>query len=284
MKILITGTNGFVGRNLSEYYQERYENVSCPKRGDLDLVDTDAVENYLDQDQFDVVVHCGVTLTSVEQNLKMYFNLERCSKSFGKLICVGSGSDYGPKNLIPPLVREDFFGDYVPADIYGFSKYVIAKNVEDDPKNITNLRVFGIYGKYEDYTRRFISNNICRVLAGKDISINRNMLFDYLYVNDFSRMLEIFIKNDPLQKSYNICTSDPIDFLTYAAMIRDVDGGDLIIEVKQEGMNTEYSGDNTRFLQEFGNFSFTEPEVAISELYDWYRNTSGIKFDQMELG
>jgi GDP-L-fucose synthase len=144
--------------------------------------------------------------------------------------------------------------------------------------------VFGIYGKYEDYTRRFISNNICRVLAGKDISINRNMLFDYLYVNDFSRMLEIFIKNDPLQKSYNICTSDPIDFLTYAAMIRDVDGGDLIIEVKQEGMNTEYSGDNTRFLQEFGNFSFTEPEVAISELYDWYRNTSGIKFDQMELG
>ncbi|MBQ61200.1 MAG: NAD-dependent dehydratase [Gammaproteobacteria bacterium] len=282
MKILITGTNGFVGYNLAEYYQERYENVSCPKRGDLDLVDTDAVEHYLDQGQFDVVIHCGVTLTSVELNLKMYFNLERCSKSFGKLICVGSGSDYGPKNLIPPLVREDFFGGYVPADIYGFSKYVIAKNVEDDPKNIINLRVFGIYGKYEDYTRRFISNNICRVLAGKGISINKNMLFDYLYVDDFSRMLEIFVNNDSQQKSYNICTSDPIDFLTYAAIIRDVDGGDLTIDVKQEGMNTEYSGDNSQFLQEFGNFDFTDPKIAIAELYDWYKNSSEIAFEEMD--
>ena len=29
-----------------------------------------------------------------------------------------------------------------------------------------------IKGKYEDYRRRFISNNICRLLAGLDISIN----------------------------------------------------------------------------------------------------------------
>ena len=38
MKILITGTNGFIGRNLKEYFQDRYENVYCPKRGQLNLL------------------------------------------------------------------------------------------------------------------------------------------------------------------------------------------------------------------------------------------------------
>ena len=31
MKILITGTNGFIGRNIKEYLQNRYEKIYCPK-------------------------------------------------------------------------------------------------------------------------------------------------------------------------------------------------------------------------------------------------------------
>ena len=59
----------------------------------------------------------------------------------------------------------------------GFQSMSIAKDIEINPRNIYNLRVFGIFGKYEDHTRRFISNNICRVLCGLDISMNKNMLF-----------------------------------------------------------------------------------------------------------
>ena len=83
-----------------------------------------------------------------------------------------------------------------PINIYGYSKYEIAKNIESRHRNIYNLRVFGIYGKYEDYKRRFISNNICRLLCGQTISINKNAYFDYLYVNDFSKIVEMFIKNN----------------------------------------------------------------------------------------
>lgn len=264
-----------------EYFQKRYESVYCPKRGDLDLLDANAVYEYLIKNEFDIVINCAVTITSVEQNLKMYFNIERCSQSFGKMLNIGSGSEYDLNNYMPKM-KEEYFGKHIPSDIYGFSKYVIAKDIEKEHRNIINLRVFGIYGKYENYKRRFISNNICRALCNLNISINRNMFFDYLYINDFMRIAEMFVKKDATRRTYNICMGKSIDLLTLAEIIQEIDGKGLPITVKQDGFNPEYSGDNTRFLQEYGVFDFTEPKNAISELYRWYKDSSNIVFDAKE--
>lgn len=278
MKMLITGTNGFIGRNLKEYFQDRYDGVYCPKRADLNLLDSQAVYEYLIKNEFEVVIHCAVTITSVEQNLKMYFNIERGSSSFGKMLCMGSGAEYDMNNYISKM-KEEYFGKHIPSDIYGFPKYVIAKDIESHRRNIINLRLFGIYGKYEDYKRRFISNNICRALCHLEISINKNMFFDYLYIDDFSKIVEMFINKDAQHRSYNICTGKSIDLLTLAKIIQEVDGKALPITIKEDGFKTEYTGDNTRFLQEYGEFDFTPPEKAIRELYYWYKDSSNIVLD-----
>ena len=282
MKTLITGTNGFVGRNLREHFLSREKDLHCPRRQELNLLDSPAVHDYVKEHGFDVVIHCGVTLSSVEENLKMYFNLERCSAHFGKMVCVGSGAEYDRANYLPKM-KEDYFGSHLPQDIYGFSKYVIAKDIESTPRNIYNLRVFGIYGKYEDYRRRFISNNIYRLLCGLDISINRNMYFDYLYVDDFSRIMELFLSKDPNRRSYNVCTGTSVDLLTLAQIIRDIDGRAKPITVKNEGLNPEYTGDNALFVGEFGEFDFTPPETAVRELYTWYKDAGEVTIDPAEL-
>ena len=123
MKILITGTNGFIGRNLLEHFQNKFKSVFSPKRNQLNLLDTDAVESYIKSNKFDVIIHSCVTLTSIEENLKMYFNLERISNSFGKLICIGSGAEFDKRNYIPKM-SEEYFNTYIPSklDIYGYSK------------------------------------------------------------------------------------------------------------------------------------------------------------------
>jgi UDP-glucose 4-epimerase len=278
MKILITGANGFIGRNLKEYFQVRYGDIYYPRRQELNLLDSQAVYEYLTKNEFDIVIHCAITLTSVEQNLKMFFNLERCSQSFGKMFCVGSGAEYDKDKYIPKM-KEEYFGKHIPSDIYGFSKYVIAKDIESKYRNIYNLRVFGSYGKYEDYKRRFISNNICRVLSGLNISIKKNVYFDYLYIDDFSRIVEMFINKDAVKRSYNICTGKTIDLLTLAKIVRQIDGRDMLIDIKEDGLGVEYSGDNTLFLREFGEFDFTQPEKAISQLYYWYKDKSGLVFN-----
>lgn len=278
MKMLITGTNGFVGHNLMEYFRDRYDNLYCPKREQLNLLNSKAVYEYIKGNNFDVVIHCGVTLSSVEKNLKMFFNLEKCSNFFGKMFCIGSGAEYDMNNYIPKM-KELYFGKHIPSDIYGFSKYVIAKDIESTPRNIYNLRVFGIYGKYEDFKRRFISNNICRVLCGLDLSINQNMYFDYLYVSDFSRIVEIFINKKATKRTYNVCTGKSIDLLSLAKIIIKIDGTKKTIHVQKKGLKPEYSGDNTLFLQEYGEFDFTPAEQAVRELYHWYKDSNDIVID-----
>ncbi len=146
-------------------------------------------------------------------------------------------------------------------------------------RNIYNLRVFGIFGKYEDYRRRLISNSICRLLCGENIVLNKNGCFDYLYVKDFSEIVEMFINKDPKYSTYNTCTGEVIDFLTIVKIINEIDGRGKPIEVKQEGINPEYSGDNSMFINEFGAFEYSPLEQAIEELYAWYSDKNNVVLD-----
>lgn len=276
-RLLITGTTGFVGRNLKEHFEGRVAELFTPTRKDLNLLDGDAVLDYLQRHRFDAVIHCGVTLTSVEDNLKMYFNLERGSGLYGKMICVGSGAEYDLRHYVPNM-SEAYFGAHVPADIYGFSKYVIAKDIEARHRNIYNLRVFGIFGPYEDYRRRFISNNICRVLSGLDILVMRNARLDYLYIKDFFEILEKVLHGAPKLRSYNVCAGRSPDLLSIARMIREVHGEDVAIVVREPGEKPEYSGDNSRVAQEFGWTASTDMPTAIAEMFDWYRRSSRLAF------
>lgn len=124
---------------------------------ELDLKDTECVEAYLKQHSFDVILHaanCNDTRNSISAydvlngNLRMFFNLERCSHYYGKMIYFGSGAEYDRSNNIPNM-SEDYFDTSVPKDAYGLSKYIMAKACLNQ-KNIYELCLFGVYGKYEE--------------------------------------------------------------------------------------------------------------------------------------
>ena len=155
----------------------------------------------------------------------------------------------------------------------------MGKDMEMVPRNMYNLRVFGIYGIYENHLRRFITNNICKVLTGNNLSMFQNMNFDYLYIDDLKKILELFIHRDPKHRSYNICTGQKVSLLSLAEMIQEVDGRGVDIKIKEEGMKPEYTGDNTRFINEFGPFEFTPHKLAIEFLYDWYKNPENVTLD-----
>ena len=108
------------------------------------------------------------------------------------------------------------------------------------------------------------------------------MFFDYIYIKDFCRIVEILMNKDPIHRSYNICAEESIDLLSIAEMIKQIDGNKASIIVKEEGLNPEYSGDNSRFINEFGKFDYTNHEDAISYLYNWYSDSKNIKFNQKD--
>ena len=51
------------------------------------------------------------------------------------------------------------------------------------------------------------------------------------------------------------------------------------VKVLNEGINPEYSCNNSKFVEEFGKFNFTEITESIKKLYYWYKNESGLIFD-----
>lgn len=277
-KILLTGANGFIGRNLSEKLKDKYT-VYASNRKELDLFETKSVCDYLERNQFDIIIHTANVNTthnkenskydSLDGNLRMFFNLVKCNDLYDKMYYFGSGAEYGMKHYIPDM-QEEYFGTHIPQDPYGFSKYIMSKSCNEN-SNIYDLRLFGVYGKYEEYERRFISNAICRALAGKDITIQKNVYFDYLYVNDLADIMKWFVENEPEHRHYNVCRGTKIDLYSLAVMVRRILDIDCDILVAEEGWKPEYTGDNSRLICEMREYDFTSFEQSIGELCEWYK-------------
>lgn len=274
--ILLTGSSGFIGRNIYELLSEKYI-FYRPSHSELDLTDTHAVDTFFKSHEIDIVIHCAsiggkrnsIYITdSVEKNLRMYFNLVHNTSHFIKMIHLGSGAEYDKSRPISS-VSEDDFGKRIPGDQYGFYKYICSRQALLEEKIIV-LRVFGIFGRYEDYTSRFISNNICRVLYDMSIQVNQNAFFDFIYVDDFVSLIDYFITHDQKKRILNIGVSKKIDLLTIAKKIKKITKSNRQIIIKKNGLQNEYTCDNSRLIREVGKFRFTSLDKAIAELYEWY--------------
>jgi len=278
MNILITGGNGFIAKNLSENLSYKYKLFIC-NRIDLDLLDQSKVFDYFKEKKIDVVIHTATydaapkhstkDYTKVlEYNLKMFFNIVRCNDLFGKMIYFGSGAEFD-REFWQPKMKEDYFEKHIPTDQYGFSKYIMTKYTQSH-KNIYNLRLFGLYGKYDDWRTRLIPNVCYQAITNKKITIDQNKFYDFLFINDLIRIVDWFIKNEPKTNIYNICSGRVIDFETVVNKIIKISGKKLILEIKNNNLGKEYSGDNTLFLNELEEFKFTPIDKGLKSLYSWY--------------
>jgi len=291
-KILITGGTGFIGRNLIEQLIGYYD-ISSPSSTDLDLTNDVHVHQFIKEHQFDVIIHTATwnatetstkDLTKVtKNNLRMFINLARCSKYFGKMIYYGSGAEFDRKHWKPRMKEEDF-DQHVPDDDYGFSKYIMCQYTYR-VSHIYNLRLFGVFGKYEDWRIRFISNACAKAVFDLPITIRQNVFFDYLYIEDLIAITKWFIENNPKQRIMNVCTGMTYDLLGLAKKVIIASGKNLPVFVSQQGLGREYSGDNSILLEALGGFEFKPIDKSIRELYEWYLNNKNIiNLGQISIG
>jgi nucleoside-diphosphate-sugar epimerase len=281
--VFVTGGSGFVGKNLVEHLNAQYPlqyNVFYPHHKKLELLDDEKVAKFIDRNNIDVIIHCasvgGSRKTAydtektdvVSKNLRMFFNIARCLTPEMRMIHMGSGAEYDRRHYTPKM-SEDYFDKHVPEDGYGFSKYVISKYVEKTD-NITCLRIFGLYGKYEDYHYKFISNAIIKNLLQLPITINQNVVFDYLYIDDFILIVDRILREKPKYSHLNATPKESINLISIAKVINETGHFKSEICVLNEGMNTEYSGDNSRLLKEMRGLKFTPYKEGIKQLYDYY--------------
>ena len=274
-KILLTGGSGFIGRNLREsFLREKYE-LHAPTRAELDLADTASVDAYFRKHEFDAVLHGAVKpghrnapdrSRLFYTNVRMFENLARHRDSFGRFINFGSGAVYdAAADNAGVRERQRFLR--MGEDEHSFCKYVVAQRIESLP-GFVDLNIFGIFGKYEDYAIRFISNALCKSLFGLPVTLRRNRRFSYLDVNDLPAVLEGFIEKEARYASYNVVpdrVAELRDIAEYAAA-----KGGVEVRVAAGGYGPDYYGSNARLREEFGELRFTPLEDSMDALYAWY--------------
>lgn len=274
MKILLTGSGGFIGKNLKSYLQEKYE-LLTPRSYELDLTNQDAVKVYFDTHNIDFIIHCGSIGgargiadkdTTIEDNLAMVDNLLGAKRNDVRMILFGSGAMYG-KTRDLHRVSESSIGEFIPEDLYGQSKLEISKLVKTR-EDVLMLNIFACYG-YGEKENRFPSYAINQLLRGEDIAINRNVIFDYLFVEDMQRIIEYFIEHKPQDNIINITPSESVSLLKIAQIVNGFAKEPVNISIQTEGLNNEYTGDNSLLLKNYPSIQFTSIECGLKKLYEY---------------
>ena len=278
MRILLTGGSGFIGKNIIEQLSVTHE-ITSPSHSALDLVSGEQVDRFLSKNPFDVILHGAIKPGHrnakdfsglLDADLRMYFNLAKNAEKYKiKMFNFGSGCCYD-MNFYKAKMAEDYMGEHIPTDPTGFAKYIASLHALQS-EYVTDLRVFGIFGRYEDYSIRFISNAVCKAIHGLPITLRQNRSFDYIYIDDFIRLLDCMMAADLKHHAYNITPDISVNLYDLALMVRELSGHPTLpVETALEGMGLSYSGDNARLTEEFPDFVFSDIRDNVADLYSWY--------------
>ena len=283
-RILITGGSGFVGRNLKESLAGKYT-IFAPSHKELELLDYDALENYVISNQIDVIIHGAIHVPMFNgaekeffNDMQMFANMEKISHRVEKLLYFGSGAEFDKRYDIS-MVTEEELGKTIPTSEYGLAKYTM-NMIARQSSNIYNLRLFGIFGKYELWNIKFSSGLCCKALFDLPLTVRKACYFDFFFIEDLPQIITWFIENTPDWHDYNICQGKQYRLTELAEMVKKVSGKDIPVTLLSDERNVDYSADNVRLRQQIPGLHITPMEEALKQLYDYYdRNRQIIDLD-----
>lgn len=269
MRILITGANGFVGRNLAAALTDH--EVTKLTRQTVDLTNKIAVEQFFENKHFDVVLHCAMVggrryisdgPEVLYKNLAMFYNLLEHQDKFDKLINFGSGAELDRTKNIDD--DNFYYKDQYPLDYYGMAKNIIARLIEDQDKCFS-IRVFNVFGADEE-SARFIRASIQRYISREPIVIHQDKLMDFFYIDDLVTLIKFYLNKSYIPGEINAVYDKKYTLLEIANIINNLSNYKVDITVNEEGLSKTYVGKSTRL--DLLKLPLKGLEQGIKETYD----------------
>lgn len=253
MKILITGSNGYVASSLIPFLQKDNELVKT-NRQNLDLKNEKDVDLFFARNGFfDVVIHTAVeggsrlkndTSEILDNNLNYYYNLLKNKSSYNKFIHFGSGAEI-----------------YNIDSHYGLSKKVIRESIMHK-KNFFNIRIFGVFDDNELPTR-FIKSSINNYINKKPIEIHEDKKMDFFYMRDLISIINFYLTNESPPKEFDCSYEKHYKLSEISDMINCLSEYRVDIKHNKKGLDSNYTGEYTDLGLEYIGL-----EKGIQETYD----------------
>ena len=214
-------------------------------------------------------------------DMQMFWNLEKLSQDLDKIIYFGSGAEFDKRYDIRN-VSESQFGASIPVSEYGLAKYTMNQFARRS-SNIYNLRLFGVFGKYELWQIKFLSNLCCKAVYGLPLTVRKDCYFNFLFIDDLVKITDSFINKTPEYHDYNACHDNEYLLSDLAKMVVEVSGKDLDIVMLSDERNLDYSASNKRLHGELPQLEITPMKRSLEMLYQYYSDNRGqIDFDVLK--
>ena len=199
MRILITGSNGFIGKNLSAYLLHKGHKIEG-----YEYIDG----RFPDPKDYDRVIHLGAisdtTEKDVDKILKQNYEfsikmLELCDTFGTTFMYASSASVYGQGKDFKENSPVD------PQSPYAWSKYLFdrfVQSVSEYQVNVQGFRFFNVYGPGEEhkgeqmsvfhkFKKQAIDTGEIKVFKG-----SKEILRDFIHIGDVCEILEKFLTVD----------------------------------------------------------------------------------------
>lgn len=298
MSVLVTGANGFLGRNLIGKLEKDYAEKSflSPNSAELNLLDYQSVNQYIKKNDVDEIIHLAARMAGIgeltknplpylEQNLILNYNVVHSAIENNVKRFVTLGSSCGYNNDTPLPMREESFWQLKPENTYGICKLVLLEHLQAQNVMEWSYLVPGnLYGPHDHFgeeNAHLIPATVLKFEKAKregrnhiDVWGDGTQVRDFLYISDAVDIIcKAYKESKYNHKILNISVESGNTVKEIVETIRAVmELEDIEIRwdvSKPTGILKKVLA-NEGFLRLEPDYQFTTIKSGLKQTIDWY--------------
>lgn len=301
MKILLTGSNGMVGKNILEHASASKYEFLTPGSRDLNLLNTDEVLKYFKAHKPDIVIHCAGLVGGIQANMKEPVRFLVENTDMGRNVVLAA-KDAGVKRFLnmasscmypkdhDGLLEEELIltGPLEPTNEgYALAKIFTMRlgqyiNKESEQATFKTLVPCNLYGRWDKFSEknshmvpaviRKIDNAIKDQTASVEVWGAGNARREFMYAADLADFVFFALDNwDKIPEIINVGLGHDHSVNEYYQAVANILGykGKFHHDLtKPEGMKRKLV--STKKADDLGWKAKTSLEEGIKKAYEFY--------------
>ncbi len=217
MKILITGSSGFIGKNIIKRLMHKHTIISFDITEGRDILNKKTLNKYMQN--IDIVIHLAALLNQAESWKKPDAYLK--TNVYGTYNVLTSASDNNVKRVINLSSAAVYASPQTP---YGLSKKLaenVCKNFKKKLEVIT-FRPFNVYGENQNPSYNYVLHSfIGKLKHNQPVTIygNGKQTRDFLYIDDLIDVVETTLSSPVIYSPIDIGTGYEITMNDLALLV-----------------------------------------------------------------
>ncbi len=287
-KILVTGGTVFVSKIVAQYFSsKKFSNDyqvyvlnrnNHPQVENVILINSSRqnLGSKLEQFNFDIII--DITSYTKEDVKSILVSLGSSKEKIEKYILLSSSAVY-PETLDLPFKETDEVGKNIFWKDYGINKIEAEKYLQENFSNYFILRPPYLYGPENNIYREAFVFDCAENDRKFFIPENKNMKFQFFYIEDLCKVIENILIKNSLQKIFNLGNEKTITILDWIKLCYQVVGKNLeVVSVSKNISQRNYFCfyDYEYYLDVTKQKSILENTTSLKDglekSYQWYKN------------